>query len=177
MGEEFPLSLLRSLYSISIPSMQNELLLTLGSELALLLVARGESETLTVLLFVDPDLTLYMEEAGTFVIRGRWLPGILRLISMCLRAISRDFFESVLPKPELSREADNFAVGLLRGLSSCFGGTSFLIFTTLSTIFVPITTGLSLSQPLVSALRAERMELPLPQTLPLDALLLAGEQD
>ena len=96
---------------------------------------------------------------------------------MCLIAISRDFFESVLPKPELSREVDNFAVGLLRGLSSCFGGTSFLIFTTLSTIFVPITTGLSLSLPLVSALRTKRMELPLP-TLPLDAaLLLAGEQD
>ena len=59
-------------------------MLTLGSELALLLVARGESETLIVLLFVDPDLTLYMDEAGMFVIRGRWLPEILRLIS-CTR--------------------------------------------------------------------------------------------
>lgn len=96
---------------------------------------------------------------------------------MCLIAISRDFFESVLPKPELSREVDNFAVGLLRKLSSCLGGTSFLIFTTLSTIFVPITTGLSLSLSLASALRTERIELPLPLTPPLDALLLAGEQD
>lgn len=56
--------------------------MTLGSELALLLVARGESVTLTVLLFVDPDLTLYMEEAGMFVISGRKLPELmLRLIS------------------------------------------------------------------------------------------------
>lgn len=48
--------------------------MTLGSELELLLVARGESETLIVVLFVDPDLTLYIEEAGMFVIRGRRLP-------------------------------------------------------------------------------------------------------
>lgn len=71
VGEEIPLSLLISLSSISLPSINNELLLTLGSELAVLLVARGESQTLKVLLFVDPDLTLYMEEAGTFVISGR----------------------------------------------------------------------------------------------------------
>lgn len=71
VGEEIPLSLLISLSSISLPSIKNELLLTLGSELAVLLVARGESQTLKVLLFVDPDLTLYMEEAGTFVISGR----------------------------------------------------------------------------------------------------------
>lgn len=84
-------------------------MLTLGSELALLLVARGESVTLTVLLFMDPDLTLYMEEAGMFVISGRKLPELmLRLISICLKAISRDFFESVLPKPELSRDEDDF---------------------------------------------------------------------
>lgn len=80
--------------------------MTLGSELALLLVARGESVTLTVLLFVAPDLTLYMEEAGMFVTRGRSLPGMLLLISICLIAISRDFFESVLPKPELSADKD-----------------------------------------------------------------------
>jgi hypothetical protein len=56
--------------------------LTLGSELALLLVARGESKTLTVLPFEDsPDLTLYIEEAGMLVIRGRKLPEMLRLIS------------------------------------------------------------------------------------------------
>lgn len=77
--------------------------MTLGSELALLLVARGESKTLTVLPFEDPpDLTLYIEEAGMLVIRGRKLPELpemLRLISICLKAISRDFFERVLPKP------------------------------------------------------------------------------
>ncbi|KAK9215215.1 hypothetical protein WN944_007219 [Citrus x changshan-huyou] len=68
--------------SSSLPSKIKELLLALGSELALLLVARGESVTLTVLLFVDPDLTLYMEEAGMFVISGRKLPELmLRLIS------------------------------------------------------------------------------------------------
>lgn len=82
MGEEFPLSLPKSwLSSISLPSKIKELLLTLGSELALLLVAKGESVTLTVLLLLDPDLTLYIEDAGMFVIRGRRLPAMLRLIS------------------------------------------------------------------------------------------------
>lgn len=71
VGDELPLSLPKSLlHSISISSKQEKLLLTLGSELALLLVARGESETL----FVEPDLTLYIDEAGMFVIRGRRLP-------------------------------------------------------------------------------------------------------
>lgn len=88
--------------------------MTLGSELALLLVARGESKTLTVLPFEDPpDLTLYIEEAGMLVIRGRKLPEMLRLISICLKAMSRDFFERVLPKPVLSRE-DDFPAELLR---------------------------------------------------------------
>lgn len=81
---------------------------TLTSELALLLVARGESETLIALLRPGPDLTLYIEDAGIFVINGRKLPGMLRLISICLIAISRDFFESVLPKPELSGDEDDF---------------------------------------------------------------------
>lgn len=67
--------------SISCVSKQRPLLLTLISELALLLVARGESETLTVLLRDGPDRTLYIEEAGIFVINGRKLPGMLRLIS------------------------------------------------------------------------------------------------
>lgn len=57
------------------------LLLTLCSELAVLLVARGESEMLTVLLLVDPDLTLHTEDAGIFVINGLKLLGTLRLIS------------------------------------------------------------------------------------------------
>lgn len=68
--------------SSSLPSKHSPLLLTLTSELALLLVARGESETLTVLVRVlCPDLTLYIEDAGIFVIRGLKLPGMLRLIS------------------------------------------------------------------------------------------------
>lgn len=60
---------------------------TLTSELALLLVARGESETLIALLRPGPDLTLYIEDAGIFVINGRKLPGMLRLIS-CSRGNS-----------------------------------------------------------------------------------------
>lgn len=87
--------------------------MTLGSELALLLVARGESETLTVLLFVEPDRTLYTEEAGMFVTRGRKLPGMVRRISICLIAISNDFFESVLPNPELSWDDNDFPKELL----------------------------------------------------------------
>lgn len=121
------------------------LLLTLSSELALLLVARGESETLIVLLRAGPDLTLYIEDAGIFVINGLRLPGILRLISICLIAMSKDFFEKLLPKPELSGDEADFPDRLGECLSSCFGGTSFRIFITLSTIFVPIKTGLTLS--------------------------------
>lgn len=77
-GDRMPLSLLTS-SSASPPSMHRPLL-TLNSELQLLLVASGESEMLVVLL-VAPDLTLYIEDAGMFVIRGRRLPGIVRLIS------------------------------------------------------------------------------------------------
>lgn len=52
-----------------------ELLFTLSSELAVLLVACGESETLIVLLFDElPDLTLYIDEAGMPVTCGRILP-------------------------------------------------------------------------------------------------------
>lgn len=67
--------------SSSLASKHRPLLFTLTSELALLLVARGESETLIVLLRVGPDLTLYMDDAGMFVINGRKLPGMLFLIS------------------------------------------------------------------------------------------------
>lgn len=74
-----PLSLPKWL-SISLSSKQNELF-TLGSEPALLLVARGESDTLRVLLLVEPVLTLYIDEAGMFVINGLRLPGTLRLMS------------------------------------------------------------------------------------------------
>lgn len=169
---ESPLSLLLSLSSTSLPSKQLELLLTLSSELALLLVARGESETLTDLLFVPPDLTLYIEEAGMFVIIERRLPE-LRLISICLIAISRDFFESVLPKPILSGNEDDFPALLFVVLrSSCFGGASFLMLTTLSTICVPISTGFTWSLPLECARLIAGIEL-----LPCGACILEGEHD
>lgn len=81
-GEECP-SLPRSMYSISLPFKPQELLLTLCSELELasLLVARPESEAPVVLSFVDSDLTLYTEEAGTSFISVRIWPEMLRLMS------------------------------------------------------------------------------------------------
>lgn len=152
--------------------------MTLCSELALLLVARGESETLTVLLlFTGPDLTLYIEDAGIFVINGRKLPGLLRLISICLKAMSKDFFDRVLPKPVLSG-ADDFPVTLLWAdrWSSCFGGANLRMLITLSTILVPIRTGFTLSLPLECD-RLAGTELPLTWMLPLGALPLEGEHD
>lgn len=61
-------------------------------------------------------------------------------------AISNDFLESDRPNPELSWE-EGFLEVLLRleMRSSRFGGASFLIFTTLSTIWVPIKTGFTSS--------------------------------
>lgn len=56
--------------SISPTSTQTVVLLTLTSEL-LLLVASGESAPLTVLLLMGPDLTLYIDDAGILVIIGR----------------------------------------------------------------------------------------------------------
>lgn len=143
------LSLLIS--SSMFPSKHRSLLFTLISELALLLVARGDSETLIVRLLVGPGLTLYIDDAGILVINGLRLPGIVRLISICRIAISKDFFESDLPKPELS--GDDFADKLLCGecLSSCFGGANFRMFITLSTIFVPYNPGLELSWALAYA--------------------------
>ncbi|GJW59371.1 hypothetical protein Tco_0108706 [Tanacetum coccineum] len=67
------LSLLIS--SSMFPSKHRPLLFTLISELALLLVARGESETLIVRLLVGPGLTLYIDDAGILVINGLRLPG------------------------------------------------------------------------------------------------------
>lgn len=124
-------------------------------------MARGESETLIVLLRVDPDLTLYIEEAGMFVINGRKFPGMLLLISICLMAISKDFFDSVRPKPELSGEEVDFPDKLEECLSSCLGGANFLILITLSTILFPITTGLTSSLTLESPRRTAGTELPL----------------
>lgn len=174
-GDRPPLSLPIS----SSTSKQRPLLLTLTSELALLLVARGESETLTVRLRAgpDPDLTLYIDDAGMFVINGLKLPGMVRLISICRMAISNDFFESVLPKPELSGEED-FPDRLLWGecLSSCLGGASFRMFITLSTILFPITTGLTLSLTLEYPRFTAGTEPPL-ACRPLGARPLEGEHD
>lgn len=59
--------------------------------------------------------------------------------------MSSDLLERDLPKPEFSWE--DF-LGFSREMcSSCLGGASFLMFTTLSTIFVPINTGLTSSPP------------------------------
>lgn len=90
------------------------LLLTLGSELALLLVARGESETLIGLPLVEPDRPLCTDDAGMLVIRGRRLFGMLRRMSMCRSAMSSDFFDNDRPKPELSGEFNDFPDKLLR---------------------------------------------------------------
>lgn len=137
--------------------------MTLCSELALLLVARGESETLTVLLLAGPDLTLYIEDAGMFAINGRKLPGLLRLISICLKAISKDFFDRFLPKPVLSGEDNGFPARLpLADLwSSCLGGANRRMLITLSTILVPIKTGLTLSPPFECDRLPTGTELPL----------------
>lgn len=111
----------------------------------------------------DPDRTLYIDDAGIFVIKGRKFPGMVRLISICLIAMSRDFFESVLPKPELSGDVDDLPEILLWGefLSSILGGTNLRIFITLSTILVPITTGLTLSFTLECPRLTAGIELPL----------------
>ena len=73
---------------------------------------------------------------------------------MCRIAMSRDFFERFLPKPELSNGADDGFPPAGAPLldeddddegdprSSRFGGASRLRFTTLSTILLPISTGL-----------------------------------
>lgn len=83
-------------------------------------------------------------------------------MSICLIAISKDFLESVLPKPELSGDGD-FPDKLPREecLTPCFGGTSLRIFITLSTISVPTKTGLTLSFALACNLFAAGTEVPL----------------
>lgn len=65
--------------------------------------------------------------------------------TICLIAMSSDFLDSDLPKPEFSRE--DFLGFSTEACSSRLGGASFLMFTTLSTIFVPINTGLTSSSP------------------------------
>lgn len=114
-----------------------------------------------------------------FDINGRKLPGTLFLISICLIAISKDFFESVLPKPELSGDDDDLPDRLLWGelFTSGRGGASFLIFINLSTILVPIATGLTLSFTLEYPRLTAGIELPLVWEMPLAGRPLEGEHD
>lgn len=112
------------------------------------------------------------------VIDGRKLPGALLLISICLIAISKDFFESDLPNPELSGEEDDLPERLWgEFLLSSLGGASFRIFITLSTILVPITTGLTLSFALAYARLTAGIELPVGREVPLEERPLEGEHD
>lgn len=92
-------------------------------------------------------------------------------------AISKDFLESDLPNPELSLEEDDFPeefVWLELG-SSCFGGASFLMFTTLSTIWVPIKTGFTSSLGMEYFRLFTITGLPLFWELPLETRPLKGE--
>lgn len=79
-------------------------MLILCSELALLLVAMGDS---TMELLERPlpllDLTLYKDDAGTFDMKDLKPLGVLFLMSMCLNAMSRDFFDRFRPNPVDSR--------------------------------------------------------------------------
>jgi len=70
---------------------------------------------------------------------------VQKIITICLIAISKDFFDSDLPNPEVSGEDDLPERLWEEFLSSSLGGANFRIFITLSTILVPITTGLTLS--------------------------------
>jgi hypothetical protein len=79
----------------------------LCSELALLLVAIGESKIFGSLLLIDPDRTLYNDDVG-MPARGRILMGVLCPMSICLKAMSNELFEIVLPKPELSGDGVDF---------------------------------------------------------------------
>lgn len=98
------------------------------------------------MLLVGSDRTPHIEESGLFVLIGCGLLGTRRLISICRIAISRDSFDIVLPKPNLSGDGTGFPDELCGGgrILSCFGGTNFHMFT-ISTIMVPITTGLTSS--------------------------------
>lgn len=80
----------------SLASKLRIVLWALNTELALLLVARGESDTLVDLLLAAPDFV-----AGALVFSGRKFSVRPFPISICLRAISIELFESVLPKPRL----------------------------------------------------------------------------
>lgn len=82
-------------------------------------------------------------------------------LTICRIAISKDFLESVRPKPELSGDDADFPDKLGECLSSCLGGPNFLMLITRSTIFVPITTGLTSSFTLECPRLTAGTELPL----------------
>jgi len=101
-----------------------------------------------------------------------------RLISICLMAISIELLERFLPYPRLLKAELDFP-DPRPPFSVSRGGPSFLMFTTLSTILLPIATGLKLSQPLPPLLAFARPRTPvrLPLVFPIGARPLDGEQD
>lgn len=102
-------------------------------------------------------------------------------------AISNDFLESDLPKPELSGDDDDFPDKLCgEFLSSCLGGISLRILITRSTILFPYDPGLTLSLAFAYARFKAGIgtELPLlrlnplsPPLTPLGSRPLEGEHD
>lgn len=101
------------------------------------------------------------------------------VLTICLIAISSDFLDILLPKPELS--GDDFIVGLQspeRWLLLCLGGGSFLAVFTLSDVLFRIKEGFDLPLPFTRDRAVAGTELPLWWTLfPFGALPLKGEQD
>jgi len=98
--------------------------------------------------------------------------------TICLMAISIELLERFLPYPRLLKAELDFP-DPRPPFSVSRGGPSFLMFTTLSTILLPIATGLKLSQPLPPLLAFARPRTPvrLPLVFPIGARPLDGEQD
>lgn len=92
--------------------------------------------------------------------------------------MSRDDLESVLPKPDFSWDDRDFSEELFffKVQPSWFGGASFLMFTTLSTILVPITTGLTSSLQVESALLMATTRIPLTYAIPFETRPLEDDR-
>lgn len=92
--------------------------------------------------------------------------------------MSSDDLESVLPKPDFSWDDRDLSEELfvLETWLSCFGGASFLMFTTRSTILVPITTGLTSSLQVKSALLIATTRTPLIYVLPVETRPLEDDR-
>lgn len=98
--------------------------------------------------------------------------------TICLKAMSRDDLESILPKPDLSWDDRDFSeeLFLLEIQPSWFGGASFLMFTTLSTILLPITTGLTSSLQVESNLLMATTRIPLTYAIPFETRPLEDDR-